>query len=110
MECEGDPIIRPLFDFICTVIPNLNPTFGRFPFQIRFVEWSKLQRMILYLNRQTLETRAFGQAFRDCPALEHAVLLEPKVKVMTSGPMHLDHEDRHIEKESITQRARRSRR
>ena len=80
------------------MIPNLNATFGRFPFRIRFVEWSKLQRMILYLNRQALETRPFGQAFRDCPALEHTILLEAKVKVMTSGPMLLDHEGRHIKK------------
>ena len=95
VECEGNPIIRPLLVFVCAVIPNFNATFGRFPFRIRFVEWSELQCMILYLNRQALETRVFGQAFRDCPALEHTIFLEPKVKVMTSGPMLLDHEDRH---------------
>jgi hypothetical protein len=96
MEFEGDPIIRPLFEFICAVIPNLNSTLGRFPFRICFVEWLKLQRMVLHLDRQTLETKAFGQTFRDRPTLEDAIFFEPKVKVMTSRPMLLHHEDRHI--------------
>jgi hypothetical protein len=96
MEGEGDPIIRPLFASVGAVIPNFNPTFGRLPLRIRFVEWFELQRMILHLNRQTLETRRFRQAFRDRPALEHAIFLEAKVKVMTSGPMLFDHENRHL--------------
>ena len=58
--------------------------------------------MIFHLNRQTLETRSFGQAFRDCPALEHTIFLQPKVKVMTSGPMLFDHEDRHIKSQVLS--------
>jgi len=30
--------------------------------------------MILYLNRQTLETWFFGHTFRNSPTLEHAAL------------------------------------
>jgi hypothetical protein len=96
MEGEGDPIIRPLFAFVGAVIPNFNPTFGRFSLRIGFVEWFELQRMILHLNRQTLETGLFRQTFRDRPALEHAIFLEAKVKVMTSGPMLLDYENRKL--------------
>jgi hypothetical protein len=59
MEYEGDPIIRPLFAFVGAVIPNFDATSDRFSFRIRFVKWCELQRMILHLNRQTLETRLF---------------------------------------------------
>src|SRR5580700_9304387 len=52
--------------------------------------------MVLYLNRQTLETWFFGQTFRDSPTLEHAVFFEPKVKVMTACVMLPDHKSRFI--------------
>ena len=38
MEDKGDPVIRPLFEFVRPVIPDFNATFGRFPFRICFVE------------------------------------------------------------------------
>jgi hypothetical protein len=37
------------------------------PFRIHFLERSEFQGMILYLNRQTLETWFFGHTFRNSP-------------------------------------------
>jgi hypothetical protein len=54
------------------------------------LERPELQIMILYLNRQTLDAGFFGQPFWDSPALEHAVLFEPKIKMMTPRAMFLD--------------------
>jgi hypothetical protein len=58
------------------------------------LELSEFQIMILNLNRQTFHAGFFGQAFRDSPALEHAVFFEPEIKVMTSRVMLLDDKSR----------------
>ena len=31
IKCEGDPIIRPLFVFVCAAIPNFNANFWQIP-------------------------------------------------------------------------------
>src|ERR1700688_3334053 len=86
------------------MIPHFDTTSNRFTFRICFVERCKLQVMVLDLNGQTLEPRAFRQTFRDRPTLEHAVLLESKVKVMTTCPMLFYDKDRHLKSD----RSRRS--
>ena len=50
VQVKGDPVLRPLFEFIGAVIANFNPTLNRFTFQIWFVERCKLQHMVLDLD------------------------------------------------------------
>jgi hypothetical protein len=53
------------------------------------LELADLYLMILYLYGQAFDTGFIRQSFWDGPALEHAILFEPEIKVMTPGVMLL---------------------
>jgi len=90
MEPESDAIGRPFFELVRAMVPNRDTPSTIFTLWNCSLECPELQIMILYLNRQTLDTGFFGQPFWDSPALEHAVLFEPKIKMMTPCVMFLD--------------------
>ena len=90
MKRERDAVSRPFFKLIRAVVPNRNAPGTVFAFWNFSLECPEFQIMILYLNRQTLDAGFFGQTFWDSPALEHAVLFESKIKMMTSRVMFLD--------------------
>jgi propanol-preferring alcohol dehydrogenase len=97
MEPKGYAIGGPLFELVRAVVSNRDATVTIFALSNRFLESSELQIMILYLNRQTLGAGFFGQTFWDSPALEYAVLFEPKIKMMTPRVMFLDNKSPWIE-------------
>ena len=90
MEPESDAIGRPFFELVRAVVPNRDASGTIFTLSNRSLESSELQVMILDLNGQTFHAGFFGQAFRDSPALKHAILFEPKIKMMTPRVMFLD--------------------
>jgi hypothetical protein len=80
------------------VVPNFDAAARYSTSEMFPLKLSEFQGTVLYLNRQTLETCFFGQVFRYSPTLEHAVLFEPKVKVITPRVMLLHHKRRHTQK------------
>ena len=91
MKPKSNAIVRPFFDLVGAAVQNRDATGGIFVFWDCPFEMSELQLMILYLNGQAFDPGFIRQTFWDGPALKHAILFEPEIKVMTPGVMLLHH-------------------
>ena len=90
MKPESNAIGCPFFELVRALVPNRDAPGTIFAFWNCSLECPEFQVMILDLNRQTFHAGFFGQPFWNSPALEHAVLFEPKIKMMTPRVMFLD--------------------